>query len=150
MQTTRAFPGAVTVHSLLAAIRSAVDSGRIGTPVSVRLHWEFSEIPLRDAAVLAVRIADEALALEQPAWRVRTGNSDRLLNVLGEDRQGRTLLITVCRGTVRGLGLTVFGNHGVLRLEHAGLEELSQESPENIKPELAEPVWQQRLLQSIG
>ena len=145
MQTTPAFPGAVTVHSLLTAIRSAVDSGRIGIPVGVRLHWQCTDTGLRDAVLLAVRIADEALSLEQAVWRVRTGRSGRLLNVLGEDRQGRTLLITVCRGAARELGLTVFGNHGVLRLEHAGLEEPSQKILETTEPE-----WQQGLLQAMG
>ena len=145
MQTTSAFPGAVTVQALLKSVRSAVDSGRIGTPVGVRLHWQCADTPLKDAVLLAARIADEALSLEQTVWRVRTGRSGRLLNVLGEDRQGRTLLITVCRGAARDLGLTVFGNHGVLRLEHAGLEETSQKLPETTESE-----WQQGLLQAMG
>ena len=175
-------PDTVTLDALLSAIRNAVDSGRIGTPVNVRVHWQFSETDMKHAALVAVRIADEALALEEPAWRIRaseleasnsplkkgsdplegvatqgkTGRPERvrhlfqrtakgrILNVLGEDRRGRTLLATLCRGDANEFALTVFGNHGTLRLEHAGLEESS------LEPVDTDAGWWRDLTESIG
>jgi hypothetical protein len=141
-------PDTVTLDALLSAIRNAVDSGRIGTPVNVRLHWQFSETGVKHAALVAVRIADEALALEEPAWRVRASELEaakgRILNVLGEDRRGRTLLATLCRGEANEFALTVFGNHGTLRLEHAGLDATSLDALDT------EGNWRQSLVEAIG
>lgn len=148
MSTSATKPGIVTLSSLVSAIRDSVDSGRIGTPVNVRVHWQFSETDLAKAAFVAARIADEALALEEPAWRIRNGASAvtqrRILNLLAEDRRGRTLLATLCRGKVNEFSLTVFGNHGTLRLEHAGLDESSlDELPSS------EATWQKSLDEAI-
>ncbi|MFP6764129.1 MAG: hypothetical protein VB858_10935, partial [Planctomycetaceae bacterium] len=69
----------------------------------------------------------------------------RFLNVLGKDCHGRTLLVTVCQGAAPEFALTVFGNHGVLRLEHAGLDVSLPEARET-----AEPEWRQGLLQAMA
>lgn len=141
-------PGTVSLDALLTAVRNAVDSGRIGSPVNVRVHWQFSGTDVKQAALVAVRIADEALALDEPAWWVRTGklvaSTGRMLNVLGEDRRGRTLLATLCRGEENEFALTVFGNHGTLRLEHAGLDENSLGDVDT------DAAWRQSLTKAIG
>ena len=141
-------PGTVSLDALLTAVRNAVDSGRIGSPVNVRVHWQFSGTDVKAAALAAVRIADEALALDEPAWRVRTGKLEaskgRMLNVLGEDRRGRTLLATLCRGEANEFALTVFGNHGTLRLEHAGLDENSLGAVDS------DAAWRQSLAEAIA
>lgn len=149
MNAPATVPGQVTFESVLSSIRTAVDSGRIGTPVSVRIHWQCSSSSLREAAVVAVRIADAALTLETPSWRTRPDGTitpqSRILNILGEDRRGRTLLATLCSGSANELTVTVFGNHGTLRLEHAGLDEGSLTSVN-----CEAPAWQQSLVEAIG
>ena len=148
MSTSATNPGTVTLDALLSAVRNAVDSGRIGTPVNVRVHWQFSETDLRKAALIVARIANEALGLEVPAWRVRSGkiaaSKGNMLNVLGEDRRGRTLLATLFRGESNEFALTVFGNHGILRLEDAGLDEDSLGTIDE------EADWWQSLAEAIG
>lgn len=109
----------ITFDDLRCSVRSVADTGRVGTPVNVRLHWEFpeSEARLPDALFAAVAIADEVLRMNEPSWRVRRHASGRTLNVLGSDLQGRTLMVTLVAGSIPGTALTVFGNHGIVRLE---------------------------------
>lgn len=116
-------PGAVTFESVREAMRESVSSGRIGTPVNVRIHWQFSGVKPSAAADVAVQLADAALSLDKPAWRVRTAAENSQVNVLGEDAGGKTVLISLVRGSTPEFALTVFGNHGTLKLEHASLDE---------------------------
>ena len=104
------------------SVRASVSSGRIGTPVNVRIHWQFSSLSLPAAAAVAVQLADAALSLEKPAWRVRTAAKNSQVNVLGEDAGGKTVLISLVRGATPEFAVTVFGNHGTLKLEHARLD----------------------------
>lgn len=109
----------ITFDELCGSVHTVVGTGRLGTPVNVRLHWEFleSESRLPDVLTAAVAIADEALQLDQPTWRVRRHASARTLNVLGSDTTGRTLMITLVAESQPMTALTVFGNHGIVRLE---------------------------------
>jgi len=109
----------ITFDELCRSVRTVIDTDRLGTPVNVRLHWEFPESAPRLADVLtaAVAITDEALQLNQPTWRVRRHESGRTLNILGSDTTGRTLMITLVAEAQPKTALTVFGNHGIVRLE---------------------------------
>ena len=116
--------GRITVSELCDSIRTVLDSGRLGTPVNVRLHWEFSESAslLQTVLVAAVAIADLALQLEEPVWRVRRHESGRTLNLLGSDRRGRTLMITLVAEATPQAALTIFGNHGIVRLDEGWVD----------------------------
>ena len=135
----------VTFTDLLNSVRTAIDGGRIGTPVNVRIHWQFKEASPLQASQSAVRIADEALAFEDVVWRVRKDREQtpRMLNLLGEDRRGRTVLVTLCSGDDPDFEMTVFGNLGTLRLEHAGLDEGSLTDHSKLE-------WAQSLASAIG
>lgn len=123
MSQSATVPGAVAFDSVREAIRSSVSSGRIGTPVNVRIHWQFSSLSPPAAADVAVQLADAALSLDEPAWRVRTAVEDSLVNLLGEDEGGKTVLISLVRRAVPEFAVIVFGNHGTLKIEHASLDE---------------------------
>ena len=123
MSHSATMPGAVTFDSVREAIRTSVSSGRIGTPVNVRVHWQFSSLCPAAAADVAVQLADAALSLDKPAWRVRTAAEDTFVNLLGEDTGGKTVLISLVRGAVPEFTVIVFGNHGTLKLEPASLDE---------------------------
>ena len=123
MSHSATMPGAVTFDSVREAIRTSVSSGRIGTPVNVRVHWQFSSLCPAAAADVAVQLADAALSLDKPAWRVRTAAEDTFVNLLGEDTGGKTVLISLVRRSVPEFTVIVFGNHGTLKLEHASLDE---------------------------
>lgn len=114
----------ITFPELCNSVRAVLEASRVGTPVNVRLHWEFSESEAEFPAVLtaAVAIADKALQLEEASWRVRRHASGRTLNVLGSDRRGRTLLITLVARSEPRTAMTVFGNHGIVRLEEGWVD----------------------------
>lgn len=135
----------VSASDLLAAISAATEGGRVGIPCNVRIHWQVIDNNLTDAAIVAAKIADSALSLDGPTWRVRSCQSDgcRLLHVLGEDKQGRTALVSLCTGDSSEFSLTVFGNLGTLRLENSGLDE-SSPLPRDDEP------WMQSLHEAIA
>jgi hypothetical protein len=116
--------GRMTVSELCDSIRTVLETGRIGTPVNVRLHWEFSESAklLQTVLTTAVAIADLALQLEEPVWRGRQHASGRTLNLLGSDRRGRTLMITLVAEATSQTALTIFGNHGIVRLDEGWVD----------------------------
>ncbi|NQV28837.1 MAG: hypothetical protein HQ518_31165 [Rhodopirellula sp.] len=128
--------GRMTVRELSDSIRAVLESGRLGTPVNVRLHWEISEPASRLSTVsaAAVAIADLALQLDEPTWRVRRHASGKTLNVLGSDRQGRTLMISLVAEATPLTALTIFGNHGLVRLDDGWVDPDSiPESPEHYR-----------------
>lgn len=109
----------ITFSELCDLISVVLETGRPGIPVNVRLHWEFSEHADVLARILyaAVAIADHALKLESPTWRVRRHTTNRTLNVLGSDQRGRSLMISLVSESTPQTALTIFGNHGIVRLD---------------------------------
>lgn len=131
----------VSFDDLCRTIRTAIDSDRIGEPVNVRLHWEFpaGTRSLKDAAETAVAIADTALALNAPEFRVRHAAARGLLHLLCEDSRGRSALITLAEVPTPRFAMTVYGNHGVARIEESVL------SPPERKFLTEPPSWLQSL-----
>ncbi|MFT5091355.1 MAG: hypothetical protein ACI8P0_004365 [Planctomycetaceae bacterium] len=129
--------GRMTVSELGDSIRTVLETGRLGTPVNVRLHWEFSESAnlLHTVLTTAVAIADVALQLEEPAWRGRQHEAGRTLNLLGSDRRGRTLMITLVAESMPQTALTIFGNHGIVRLDEGWVD------PNSIGEPVKELSW---------
>ena len=117
--TTAAIP--VSFSELQTAVADVAASGQVGEPVNVRLHWDIEDasIELPDAISAAAALAAAALHLTETRWIVRRDTQNRLLNVLGVDDRGRTTLLSVSRSAIDRLSLTVFGNHGVARIEQA-------------------------------
>lgn len=109
----------ITFSELCDSIGAVLETGRLGTPVNVRLHWEFSENADVSTSILlaAIAIADCALKLKSPTWRVRRHATGRTLNVLGSDSRGQTLMISLVSKSTPQTALTVFGNHGIVRLD---------------------------------
>lgn len=109
----------ITFSELCNSISAVLETGRLGTPVNVRLHWEFSEHADVSTGILstAVAIADLVLNLKSPTWRIRRHTTGRTLNVLGSDQRGRTLMISLVSESTPQTALTVFGNHGIVRLD---------------------------------
>lgn len=111
----------VSFAELQEAVAAVVTSGQVGEPVNVRVHWDVADdsAELPDAILAAATLAAAALHLTETRWTVRRDEDDRLLNILGVDDRGRTALLSVSRSAVDRISLTVFGNHGVARIEHA-------------------------------
>ncbi|MDA0284286.1 MAG: hypothetical protein O3B13_06675 [Planctomycetota bacterium] len=137
--------GKVTFSELCTSIRSVINTGRLGTPVNVRLHWEFQESKTELSAVLtgAVALADEALKLNSPTWRVRRHPCGRTLNVLGSDSHGRTVMVTLVAESEPRTEITVFGNHGIVRFEDGWID------PHSIPMSLDEHSWVPELLVAL-
>jgi hypothetical protein len=136
----------VTFPELCTSIRTVINTGRLGTPVNVRLHWEFQESKTELSAVLtgAVALADEALKLNDPTWRVRRHSCGRTLNVLGSDGQGRTLLVTLVAEAGPRTAMTVFGNHGIVRFDDGWVD------PHSIPMSLDGHSWISELLVALN
>ena len=127
----------ITHSELCDSVERVVQTGRLGTPVSVRLHWEFRESTGQMNTILAaaVSIADCVLDLETPVWRIRRHASGRTLNVIGTDQRGRSLMITLVAQATPQTALTVFGNHGIVRLDDGWVD------PATILESVAERSW---------
>jgi hypothetical protein len=108
---------------LESAVSGVVTSGQVGEPVNVRVHCDVADdsADLAEAILAAATLADAALSLTETRWTVRRDPHDRLLNALGVDDRGRTALLSASRAASDQLSLTVFGNHGVARIEQACL-----------------------------
>jgi hypothetical protein len=113
----------VSFAELQSAIAGVVTSGQVGEPVNARVHWDVADdsADLAEAILAAASLADVALNLTETRWTVRRDPHDRLLNALGVDDRGRTALLSASRASSDQLSLTVFGNHGVARIEQACL-----------------------------
>tara|TARA_R110002072_G_scaffold302603_1_gene486611 strand:+ start:55963 stop:56433 length:471 start_codon:yes stop_codon:yes gene_type:complete len=138
--------GRMTVSELGNSIRTILDTSQLGTPVNVRLHWEFSELAsfLQTVLTAAVELADLALQLEEPVWRLRRQESGRTLNLLGSDRRGRTLMITLVAEAKPQTALTIFGNHGIVRLNEGWVD------PNSITETTKEHSWAADLQSTFG
>jgi hypothetical protein len=136
----------ITFSELCDSIRTVLDTGRLGTPVNVRLHWEFVERVDFSAIILpaAVVIADVALKLKSPTWRVRRHATGRTLNLLGSDQRGRTLMISLVPEATPQTALTIFGNHGIVRLDDGWVD------PATIPESLDQCEWLASLNATIG
>ena len=117
----------VSFDELQSAITGVVTSGQVGEAVNVRIHWDLAsaETELAEAVTAAATLADAVLGLTETRWMVRRDGAELLLNVLGVDDRGRTALLTASRSVVDQVSLTIFGNHGVARVERAELANVS-------------------------
>lgn len=102
-------------------VRTAIDSGQIGTPVAVRLvAW--LDIPSDDVPKLLASASSLAADwLSDRATRVdATGRRDEQFTLLCEFSRGGSALISAgrCPAATPTLGLIVFGSRGMLTWEH--------------------------------
>ena len=136
----------IAFSELCGSITAVLETGRPGTPVNVRLHWEFAERVDVSTSILpaAVAIADVALKLKSPTWRVRRDATGRTLNVLGSDQRGRTLMISLVSESTPQTALTIFGNHGIVRLDDGWVD------PETIPESFDHCEWLASLHAAIG
>jgi len=136
--------GVVTLSAVKTTLLAATSSGRIGEPVNVRLHWQTgkSTADLTGAAIAAAGLVDAVLRLMNPVWRVRKGADGQLLHLLGRDDNGRTTLITLGAGDKSKLAVTVYGNHGVVRMDDSPVIEPVPQEPVN-------EVWNASLKRTI-
>lgn len=114
--------GRIAADDLQRSLRNAINSGRIGTPVCLRFHWqvERTDGALNRAALFAMRLGDECLNWREPRWELRR-SAEYQLNLMATDSQGRVLLATISTGRDRDLSLTLIGNIGTARLDHAAM-----------------------------
>ena len=131
----------VSLNDLKTAILAALATGRAGEIVCVRLHWPLPETQNaaeRQVLIAAVDLVDVALNLGPTRWRLRRAGDGRLLHLLGVDDRGRTAVVTVTRGVTDKAQLTLFGNHGVVRLDQADIQDdLASANADRPRPWLA-------------
>ncbi len=115
----------MTFDELNQTLTEARAGGKIGVPVSLRLHLQLSN-PQADlmAALLAViQMARPLFGAEPSKLMARGDSTGPQLNVLATFTGGQTLLLTLGRGAVERatLDLLLVGNHGLIRSEGAEL-----------------------------
>ena len=136
----------ISFVELQSAIADISTSGQVGETVNVRIHWDVAdaERELANAITAAATLADAVLSLTETRWTVRRDANGLLLNVLGVDDRGRTALLTASRSAADRLSLTIFGNHGVARVEHARLAD------ELLTEPVTDRVWQSSLRAALS
>ena len=113
----------MTLDDLNHALRQTIDGGKIGTPVALRMHLQFSDDSTDQLAVIAgvIERANGLFASGPSRCMVRS-NRDQQVTALISYAAGQTLFVTVGRGvaTQSQTHLLLIGNHGVANLD--GLE----------------------------
>ena len=125
----------MNAHDLRQALRDALATGRIGTPVSVRLYLHQAE---GDAAPF--NAAQKLLATVIPAspssLQATRDTAGRQTTLLLAWNSGETAMLTlVSTETPWNLQLVVVGNHGIIQLEgESPLEPESGDSRDDFVP----------------
>ena len=144
----------MTFDDLSRTLHQAMRTEKIGTPVSVRLHLQLCDpqADLTASTVALLILIEPYFDLSSPQLLARRGPADSQLTVLLETAQGRTVFITVGRGSAQqpSLHLLLIGNHGVIRLEETqSFEESPLPTTTSMHAErYAE--WNIRIAQSIA
>lgn len=142
----------ISLSELRASLQAALATGKAGEIVNVRLHWQLpvSEVSIDDhkglllqALLNAVDLCDVALQLGPVTWRIRLSSNARLVHAMGVDDRGRTLIVSVADDADPLVQLTVFGNHGVIRLDHAELAT-------DFEQRRSTPIWADALVASFN
>ena len=137
----------MNLSELQSTLVSAVASGKIGTPVSLRVHAVVAEDSL-DPATFLDRISGWGATVfkaEPVRLTARVHATGRQWNILLNYPGGQKALITLASSpaTAGDLHLVLVGNHGMVRLEGG---ESFDTSPEATIPRAE--FWQQRLTAS--
>ncbi len=144
----------MTFDDLSTTLWEAVETKRIGIPVALRLHLQLCDpqADLTVAMVASLCLVEPFFNLNPSRLMARRDSADRQLNVLLETADGRTVFVTVGRGSTgqATLHLLLIGNHGVVRLE--GAQTFEEEALQGAASELSAKVdeWNTRIAQSVA
>ena len=124
----------MTLVDLHKTLTDALATGKIGTPVSLRLHLQLADPSTNLATTMAavMRIAETVFDIPSATLSAQRDVGERQLNVLIESANGQTVSLTIGRGCtdVATLDLLLVGNHGVVRMDGTEFfDEASLESP---------------------
>lgn len=108
-------------HEIHQSLTAAMATGKIGEQVSVRVHLQLppANADLNAALDSIIAMTDPAVSQPMTKLQSRVHADGNQWNVLLQSANGRTLFVTLGRGSVQEatLELLVVGNHGVIRLE---------------------------------
>lgn len=139
----------MTIDDLRRALTVAIATGKIGTPVALRVHAIVASDSFDPAAALDIVIGLAGIAFPTKPKRMtaRSDPAGRQWNVLLNYAGGQTLSFSIasspaCSGG-NCLHLLLIGNHGIIRLEEAELfDDCSEKSMENVV------YWRQHMTDS--
>jgi hypothetical protein len=137
----------MTLTELRAALAQAVATGKLGTPVSARVHVQLAESECDLPSVLGGVLRMLSPAFDEPPARIRARKhaSAPQWNLLLRTTTGRTIFITVGCGSraTAALDLLVVGNHGIVQLQGGDAFEWEpQEEPR--------PAWMSQVDEAIA
>lgn len=111
----------MNLTELKSALAQAVATGKLGTPVSARVHVQLAEAACDLPAVVGGVLQMLSPAFDEPPARVRARKHPDTgqWNVLLQTATGKTLFVTIGCGSrpVASLELFVLGNHGIIQLQ---------------------------------
>jgi hypothetical protein len=128
----------MTTDDLQNALTAAIATGRIGTPVALRVHAIVASDSFNPAAALdaVIGLAGTAFPTKPQQMTARSGGAGQQWNVLLIYAGGQTLSFSIASSPAstggNRLHLLLIGNHGIIRLEGKELvDDCSEKSPEN-------------------
>ena len=114
----------MTFDDLKRSLYSVLETGKIGTPVSMRVHWQLPETSTDVCPALAsiIKLCQSVMKASPSTVIARQTSEGTQLMVLVTLENGRTIMATVGSGSVSCsvLELLLIGNHGIVRLEGEG------------------------------
>lgn len=138
----------MTFDDLNNALSDVVASGKIGTPVSLRIHLQIPDATESVNSILAkiIHFGQSIVAGTPSSLVARKNTRQSQLNVILSCAGGQTILATVGSGSSNRMHmqLLLIGNHGIVKLE--GEDQLEALTPFH-KDETAR--WESAINQSI-
>lgn len=128
----------MTFDDLKRSLYSVLETGKIGTPVSMRVHWQMPGTSTDVCVALAssMSLCHSVMKGSPSTLIARQTSGGTQLNVLVTLENGRTILVTVGSGAVSYsvLELLLIGNHGIVRLEGEGrIDELRLTNDDDVQ-----------------
>ncbi len=115
----------MTLDDIRHTLLEAVKTGKVGTPVALRLHLQLTnaDASLLSTAATLIGLCEPLFKVEPSQLFARSNAGGRQLSLLCETESGRTCSITIGSGSAKAasLNLLLVGNHGVIRLEGSEL-----------------------------
>ena len=130
---------------LRRTLTDALETGKVGRPVSIRLYLHSVGADLSALIPTALELAAVAFPNPPVSLLARRDADAQQLSVLLQYEAGQTAMLTVVRANTPDstAHLLLVGNHGIIRLEGGGDLELPP------APHAAGAAWRERIEQSL-
>jgi hypothetical protein len=135
------------------AITNAIESGKIGQPVSIRIHLQRADNEQTPSSLIEIllTLVESAIGSRPATLMAQSEDSARQLSLLFQYHSGQTAFLTAGAGQANqpSFHLVLVGNHGIVCLQGTDVLEIVESSQPENRPAIL-PLIEQSLSQSAA